>query len=120
MLTDGDIARIVSRITQDYAPLAVGVFGSYATKAAREKSDLDLVVIKPSVQRPAARRREVQRLLQGVLYPLDVHVFTPEEFAETVTQEHSFAWNIARQARFYYLSGSTGFPLESLLQRTAP
>jgi len=32
----------------------------------------------------------VQRLLFGILQPLDVHVFTPEEFEDTVYEELSF------------------------------
>lgn len=36
--------------------------------------------------------------------PLDVHVFTPEEFDDTAYDELSFTWAIARQARLYYWS----------------
>gem|GEM_PF-6090726 len=73
-----------------YAPLIVGTFGSYAVGTARDRSDLDLFVIKETPESPAARARAVQRLLFGILQPLDVHVFTPEEFEDTVYEELSF------------------------------
>jgi uncharacterized protein len=104
MLTENDIARIARRIVEGYAPLVVGAFGSYAIGSARDGSDLDLVVIKQTAESPAARRRAVQRLVFGVLYPLDVHVFTPEEFEETAYEEQSFTWIVAKQARLYHWS----------------
>jgi predicted nucleotidyltransferase len=104
MLTEQDIVRIVARVVTGYAPLAVGTFGSYAIGTASDRSDLDLFVIKQTTTPPDARRRAVQRLLFPVLHPLDVHVFTPEEFEESAREELSFAWVIVRQARIYYSS----------------
>jgi hypothetical protein len=37
-----------------------------------------------------------------VLHPLDIHVFTPEEFDETAYEALSFAWVIVRQARIWH------------------
>jgi predicted nucleotidyltransferase len=102
MLTENDVARISRRIVEGYAPLALGTFGSYAIGTPRDRSDLDLFVIKETSETPAARTRSVQRLLFGILHPLDVHVFTSEEFEDTVYEEQSFTWIIARQARLYY------------------
>jgi predicted nucleotidyltransferase len=102
MLSDGDIARIVERIVARHAPLVVGTFGSYAVGSAHAGSDLDLFVIADSAERPAAQRRAIQRILFSVLHPLDIHVFTPEEFEETAYEALSFAWVIARQARIYH------------------
>src|SRR5258708_32127163 len=100
MLTENDIARISRRIVEAYAPLVVATFGSYAVGSARDRSDLDLLVIIETAESPAARAGAVQRLLFGVLQPLDVHVFTPEEFEDSVYEEMSFTWVIARQRRF--------------------
>jgi predicted nucleotidyltransferase len=102
MLSDDDIARIVERIVERQAPLVVGTFGSYAVGTARAGSDLDLFVITDSAERPAVRRHAIQRILFSVLHPLDIHVFTPEEFEETAYEALSFAWVIVRQARIYH------------------
>lgn len=104
MLTEADIARIASRIVRGYAPLVVGSFGSYAIGTADANSDLDIFVIKRTVEDEAVRRRAVQRLLFGVLCPLDIHVFTPSEFEDTAGEELSFTWVIARQAKLYHSS----------------
>jgi predicted nucleotidyltransferase len=102
MLSDADIGRIVDRIVARQAPLVVGIFGSHAIGTAHAGSDLDLFVIKEGAERPVARRRAIERILFGVLHPLDIHVFTPEEFEETAYEALSFAWVIARQARIWH------------------
>jgi predicted nucleotidyltransferase len=102
MLSDNDIARGVDRIVTRQAPLVVGTFGSYAIGTPSASSDLDLFVIKDSAERPDARRHAIQRILFGVLHPLDIHVFTPEEFEETAYEALSFAWVIVRQARIWH------------------
>jgi predicted nucleotidyltransferase len=117
MLTENDIARISRRIVHAYAPLAVGTFGSYAVGVARDRSDLDLFVIKTTAEHPAARNRAVQRMLFGVLQPVDVHVFTPEEFEDTVYEELSFAWVIVKQARLYHWTEDAQRLVPSLLPR---
>lgn len=120
MLTENDILRLSNRIVHAYAPLAVGTFGSYAVDSARDGSDLDLLVIKKSAEKPSARARAVKRILFGVLHPLDIHVFTPEEFEETVYTELSFTWVIAKQARIYHWTGEAGQFVPSLRPRVKP
>ena len=102
MLTDNDIHRIMARIVAACLPIAAGSFGSYAVGLARASSDLDLFVIQRTPQPNAARRRVIYRHLYGVMHPLDVHVFTPEEFEADAREELSFAWIIVRQARIYH------------------
>jgi predicted nucleotidyltransferase len=114
LLSEADLSRVVARIVQGYGPLVVGTFGSYAIGLASAQSDLDLFVIKRTTERPAARARAARRLLADVLYPLDVHVFTPEEFEETAYQEMSFTWVIARQARIYHWSDEAARLVPSL------
>ena len=104
MLSDGDIQRIVTRIVEGCRPIAIGTFGSYAVGLARETSDLDLFVIQQTALPKPARRRDVCQHLFGVIHPLDVHVFTPEEFEADAREELSFAWIIARQACLYHWS----------------
>jgi predicted nucleotidyltransferase len=104
MLSDADIQNIVSRIVAGCRPIAVGLFGSYATGMAKARSDLDLLVIQRSTLPPAMRRAKVCRTLYGVLHPLDVAVFTPEEFEEGAFEEYSFIWMVIKQAKLLYTS----------------
>lgn len=118
MLTENDIVRISQRIVDTYAPLAVGIFGSYAIGSAHDRSDLDIFVIKETCEEPAARARAVKRQLFGFLHPMDVHVFTSMEFEESVYEELSFSWVIARQARLYHWSEEAKNLVPSLFVRT--
>jgi predicted nucleotidyltransferase len=102
MLTENDILRIGKRIVDGYAPLAVGIFGSYAVGAAHGHSDLDVFVISHNGGDLAARVLSVKRLLFGVLHPMDVFVFTPQEFEEAAQGEESFAWVIVQQTRLLH------------------
>jgi predicted nucleotidyltransferase len=120
MLTDSDIARISERIVGAFSPLAVGTFGSYAIGSAREKSDLDLFVIKRTAQRPEASTHAVRRLLVSVFHPLDIRVFTAPEFEGTVYNYLSFTWVVARQARLYHWTEEAALLVPSLLPRALP
>ena len=114
MLTDADIERIVARIVEGCRPLATGTFGSYAVGLARETSDLDLFVIQRTALPKSARSRAICRHLFGVMHPLDVHVFTPEEFEADAQEELSFAWIIARQARVYHWTAEAATAVPAL------
>jgi predicted nucleotidyltransferase len=118
MLTDSDIARISERIVGAFSPLAVGTFGSYAIGSAREKSDLDLFVIKRNAQRPEASTHAVRRLLMSVFHPMDIRVFTAAEFERTVYDYLSFTWVVAKQARLYHWTEEAAFLVPSLLPRS--
>ena len=117
MLTENDIGRISRRIVVGFAPLAVGTFGSYALGSAREQSDLDLFVIKGGTN-PGATAGAFRRLLFDVLHPLEVHVFTAEEFEESVHRCLSFTWVISRQAHLYHWTENAGRLVPSLRPRS--
>jgi predicted nucleotidyltransferase len=102
MLTDNDIVQISRRIVERCAPLVVGTFGSYGVGSPRPRSDLDVFVISKNGGDLAARVLAVKRLLFGVLHPVDVFVFTPQEFEESAYEEQSFTWVIVEQARLYH------------------
>jgi predicted nucleotidyltransferase len=102
MLTDGDLTRMAQRLARALGPVAVGTFGSYATGTAHERSDIDLIVIHEQATRTPLHGRAVRRHLPNVLWPLDIHVFTPPEFERRALEHLSFEWIIVRQAKLYY------------------
>jgi predicted nucleotidyltransferase len=118
MLTENDITHIISRIVTGYAPLAAGTFGSYAMGSAHLSSDLDLFVIKETACALELRAAEVRQNLFGILHPLDIHVFTAEEWEDEVYKELSFPWIVARQARLYHLAARGGALVPSLIPPT--
>jgi predicted nucleotidyltransferase len=119
MLTDHDIERIAHRIVEATSPMVVGTFGSYSIGTAHDGSDLDLFVIRESTESRAVRARAVRRHLFGVIYSLDVHVFTPKEFEDAAYDVQSFPWVIARQARIYYWTTAAARAVPSLVPASA-
>jgi len=119
MLTETDIARIAGRVAAAYRPVAVGIFGSYATGTATGRSDLDLFVIRKPGPAFPADSFAVRRLLFDVLHPIDVQVFDPAEFEESAYEDQSFTWVIVRQARLYHWDAEAGRAVPSLATRTA-
>jgi uncharacterized protein len=114
MFSDSDIQRLVTRIVSGYAPLAVGIFGSYAIGRAHAGSDLDIVVIKDVSEAQIIRGQRVRRLLFDVLGPLDIHVFIPDEFEAAAQVPQSFEWIIARQARMLFFETTSRRSIPSL------
>jgi predicted nucleotidyltransferase len=119
MLTEDDILKISGRIVQGYAPLAVGIFGSYAVGTAGAQSDLDIFVIALAPGDVDTRVRAVKRLLFGVLHPLDIFVFTPREFEERAYEEQSFTWMIVQQARLHHWTEEARRLVPSLFTRVS-
>ena len=117
MLSSGDIERILERIARGYAPVVLGIFGSYAIGRAHEASDLDILVIKETAEVPRRRKRTVERLLFGLLHPVDVQVFTPAEFEDVAYDEWSFGWVIAQQVRVSHASAEAARRVPSLAGR---
>ncbi len=118
MLSEADIKRIAAHIAHSCAPLAVGTFGSYAVGSQRASSDLDLFVIRDTVESPGARKRAIRSLLFGVVHPIDIHVFTPKEFEETAYEYLSFTWVIVHQARLYHVTEDAKTRVPSLFAVT--
>jgi predicted nucleotidyltransferase len=102
MFTDGDITRMAQRLARALGPVAIGTFGSYATGTAHDRSDLDLLVIHEQSAGAPLHGRAVRRHLPGVLWPLDIHLFTPKGFESRALEYLSFEWIIVRQAKLYY------------------
>ena len=79
-MTNADkiINAIVAKMVS-YKPERVIVFGSSIRGGWHENSDIDLAIIKRTGLPFYQRAAEVRKLLRSKV-PLDVFVFTPEEF----------------------------------------
>jgi len=95
------ISRVLAAL-RPYDPDRVYVFGSWALGEQDELSDLDLVVIKRTVLPFFDRIREVLRLLPGGIGPVDVLVYTPEEFEAMLREGNAFAELIAEEGRLIH------------------
>jgi predicted nucleotidyltransferase len=103
MLIDNvTISNVVSKIVSAFFPDKVFLFGSYASGNANEDSDLDLLIIKDSEQPRYLRSIEIQRLLIGIKFPVDVLVYTNAEFEKEKTNKYSFVNSAMQSAKLLY------------------
>ncbi|MDP2787542.1 MAG: nucleotidyltransferase domain-containing protein, partial [Pseudomonadota bacterium] len=70
-ITNDVLADIVKRIVEVAKPDKLMLFGSRARGDAREDSDVDLLVIKPSDQARHLRALPLYRALRGLGVPKD-------------------------------------------------
>lgn len=75
------LPEAVRRITRQFNPLRIILFGSWARGDARPDSDLDLLIVLPRVENKRRAAVEILRALNGLPLSKDVVVTTPEEIA---------------------------------------
>ena len=80
MISKNRISEIAIKIAQNYEPEKIILFGSYATGTANDDSDLDFIIVKKTDKPKHKRGREVRRFLLGAMIPMDLKIYTPDEF----------------------------------------
>jgi predicted nucleotidyltransferase len=84
------IAYIVNKIVQAVTPQRIILFGSRARGEDTPTSDLDLFVVQDSRTSNRQVRREIECLLWGRRFGLDLIVRTPEEVSRNVADGNPF------------------------------
>jgi uncharacterized protein len=79
MISESTIHEAVDRLVKVAKPAKVILFGSYATGHATVDSDLDLMVIEPSVDEMVRDRAMLRNAIGDVGAGVDLLVFTEEE-----------------------------------------
>jgi uncharacterized protein len=102
MLTDAEIDQLVARIVELLKPQKVILFGSYAKGTATIRSDVDFFVIHDTHLPPENRLDNVRPLLSNFLFPVDVHIYTPEEAEEYGRDQFSFVHSVVVTGRTVY------------------
>jgi len=99
----GDADKVISGLVAkvaSYKPEKVIVFGSSVRGGWQENSDIDLAIIKKTSQPFYKRAAEVRMLLRSKI-PLDVFVFTPEEY-ELAKKDNLLIAEIEKTGRVVY------------------
>ena len=96
------IDEIANKIAINFQPDKILLFGSYANGGANNDSDIDLLIIKNSDLPRYKRSAEIRKSLIGTKEPIDVIVYTQEEFDKEKDDEYSFLNTAIKTAKVLY------------------
>jgi uncharacterized protein len=96
------IEAIVDRIAEVVRPQKVILFGSWARGEQGPHSDIDLVVIQESTLPHPQRYAQIRRLFWGLGLPMDILVYTPEEFDRYRSVPGSFTHTVTTEGKVLY------------------
>ncbi len=107
LMTDEQLAamldEIVRRLRGAFSPFAIYLFGSYAYGTPNRHSDIDiLVIVENSELSPYQRDALAYRQLRGIPVPIDVQVYTRDEFERRSALPVSFERTIKKKGRLVY------------------
>ena len=97
------LPEIVSRLRDALQPESVYLFGSAATGTLTPDSDIDLlVVVRRSDESFFKRAAAAYRALRGIDVPIDVQVYTRDEFESRAALPVSFERAVRNEGRVVY------------------
>jgi len=96
------VVEVVGRVVQVLNPQRIILFGSRAYGRPIAGSDVDLLIVMDSKERPAARATRVSRLLRPRPFPMDILVRTPEEIQRRLDIGDQFVREILDRGRVLY------------------
>jgi predicted nucleotidyltransferase len=101
-VTKGTLKEIVQRIVRELRPEKIILFGSYGYGSPTNDSDVDLLVIMETNDRPADRYLAVSRLIRPRPFPLDILVKTPAEITQALERGDFFIREIVTKGQTLY------------------
>lgn len=98
------IEEIVTIIKANIDPVMIFLFGSFASGNPDAESDIDLLIIAPSKDRPLERRLKLRKMLLEYdrRIGLDLLVYTPDEFEMLIDEPSSFIYSVVQQGLKIY------------------
>lgn len=103
-VTRKQINAVVRRIVQEFNPEKVILFGSYAYGKPTADSDVDLLVVMESNERPAKRTaRVLGAILDVKTFPMDLLVRTPQELENRLTIGDFFMQEVIERGKALYV-----------------
>ena len=96
------LENVIERIVQALNPEKIILFGSYAYGDPGIDSDIDLLIIMKSEERPAIRSAQVSKLIRPRPFPMDILVRTPDEIDKRLKIGDRFIEEIISRGRILY------------------
>lgn len=98
------IDSIVAKIIERNKPLKIFLFGSAVNQSEQDPNDLDFLIIKDSTLRRDKRDIEIRENLSDIVYPMDIFVYTQQEYEKFKNLPFSFINKIINNGKLLYES----------------
>ncbi len=102
VVTRAQIRAVVDRLVEVLHPEKVILFGSYAYGKPTIDSDVDVLILMKSDERPAKRAYRAYKAIWGKTFPMDILVRTPEELAHRLEIGDYFLREIVERGKVLY------------------
>lgn len=101
-VTPGLLREIAQKVVEAFRPKKIILFGSYAYGKPTSNSDLDLLVVMETRDRPAERIRKVSDLFDPRPLPMDFIVLTPGEMQHRLSGFDPFLEEVLEKGQTLY------------------
>jgi predicted nucleotidyltransferase len=101
-VTSRFLREIAQKVVRSFRPKNIILFGSYAYGKPTPDSDLDLLIVMESKDRPAERIRKVSDLFDPRPMPMDFVVLTPGEVSHRLKSFDPFLEEILTKGQVLY------------------
>ena len=95
------IDNLIAEIAQTFKPQQIILFGSYASGNPRPESDLDLLVVTDKETKGERQSLAIRRHL-GVMFGLDIIVYSPEKLEERIRKGDWFLREVIDTGKVVY------------------
>jgi predicted nucleotidyltransferase len=96
------LKNIVDKIINNFNPVKIILFGSYAYGHPTVDSDMDIMIVMDTDEKPHKRAVSVRKVLKGIGIPKDIIVKTPEEFERFKDIVGTIVYPAAHKGRIIY------------------
>lgn len=107
MISREHIQDITMKIINSVHPEKIILFGSYAWGKPTKDSDLDLLIIMRSNERPIKRAASIRKACRDGYVPMDLIVRTPDEIQKRLDIGDPFIKKILSEGKMVYARNST-------------
>ena len=101
-VTPGLLREIAQKVVQAFRPKNIILFGSYAYGKPTSDSDLDLLIVMESRDRPAERIRKVSDLFDPRPLPMDFIALTPGKMRQRLSGFDPFLEEVLEKGQMLY------------------
>ncbi len=97
-----EITTMAKRIAEKFDPERIILFGSYAYGKPHPYSDVDLLVVMKTSERPLAKQIEIARALSPHPFSIDILVYAPREIKSRIARGDYFLREIVTKGKVMY------------------